>query len=209
MLRSYIHLIRHGITEGNKKQWYYGKSDIPIIEEGYENLRELKAEGIYPEIDDDTLIFTSGLIRTKQTLETIYGITDSKTIEELKEWDCGDFECRSHQELEAVPEYRTWFENRTFDSQVPGGESMRTFYERVSEGFDRLLVDHELQMIKLRNRPKDAVSVAVIHGAVICSIMSRFFGNGLGSGYWKWLPEPGRGYSIIMEDGTPAEYETI
>ncbi|MGN0671167.1 MAG: histidine phosphatase family protein [Anaerovoracaceae bacterium] len=208
-MRSYIHLIRHGITEGNKKQWYYGRSDIPLIEEGYEGLRKLKEEGVYPKIDDDTLIFTSGLVRTSQTLDAIYGIRDSIIIDKLREWDCGDFECRSHEELTANPEYRKWFETRTFDSQVPGGESMRSFYERVSEGFDVLMTDHELQMIKLRNRPKDAVSLAVIHGAVICSIMSRFFGNGLGDGYWSWLPDPGRGYTIEMEDGRISEYTKI
>ena len=86
---------------------------------------------------------------------------------------------------------------------------MRTFYERVTEGFDKLMTEHELQMIKLRNRPKDAVSLAVIHGAVICSIMSRFFGNGLGNGYWGWLPDPGRGYTIEMEDGRISEYTRI
>ena len=32
---SYIHFIRHGITEGIVNKWYYGSVDLPLIEEGY------------------------------------------------------------------------------------------------------------------------------------------------------------------------------
>lgn len=208
-MKSYIHLIRHGITEGNKKHWYYGRSDIPLIEEGYEALEKLKEEGIYPEIDEDTQIFTSGLIRTIQTLNTIYGDREYTAIDGLREWDCGDFECKTHEELSENPIYKEWFENRTFDSKVPGGESMRAFYNRVTAAFAEFVKLHELQMIKLRNRQKDAVSLAVIHGAVISSIMCSSFSNGPGDGFWKWLPDPGRGYTIIMEDGRFADYKKI
>lgn len=207
-MKSYIHLIRHGITEGNKKQWYYGWTDLPLLEEGIEELNALREENIYPEIDEDTKIITSGLTRTQQTLETIYGEQEFDIMRELMEWNCGEFECKTYYELK--DKYKDYFENESLDTRVPGGESKRELYTRVNEGFDKLVVEHELQMIKLRNRPKDAVTLAVVHGAVISSIMSRLFGDGLeDKNFWTWIPKPGRGYTIIMEDGSIKDYEKI
>ena len=71
-LKSTIYLIRHGITEGNKKMWHYGWADIPLLPEGIEQLKEFKAEGVYPEIEDGAF-YTSGLVRTEMTMETIFG----------------------------------------------------------------------------------------------------------------------------------------
>ena len=31
---SCIHFIRHGITEGIQNRWYYGSTDMPLVEEG-------------------------------------------------------------------------------------------------------------------------------------------------------------------------------
>ena len=38
---SKIYLIRHGITEGNEKRWYYGGADLPLTEGGREALKAL------------------------------------------------------------------------------------------------------------------------------------------------------------------------
>ena len=43
---STIYLFRHGITEGNKLRLYYGSTDIPLIEEGIEAIRERREAGI-------------------------------------------------------------------------------------------------------------------------------------------------------------------
>ena len=43
-MESRIILIRHGITEGNKKRWFYGAADIPLSQEGREELIEQKAD---------------------------------------------------------------------------------------------------------------------------------------------------------------------
>ena len=45
-MKSYIHFIRHGITEGNQKGWYYGSLDIPLTEEGVAALKTLKEQKI-------------------------------------------------------------------------------------------------------------------------------------------------------------------
>ena len=89
-MRSYIVLIRHGITEGIKRHWFYGWTDLPIIEEGYEQLRQYKEEGAYPELPDDTKYYTTGFVRTTQTLRALFGDVPYKEIPDLKEINFGD-----------------------------------------------------------------------------------------------------------------------
>ena len=48
-MKSCIHFIRHGLTEGNTKKWFYGWADVPLLAEGIAALEELKKEGLYPE----------------------------------------------------------------------------------------------------------------------------------------------------------------
>ena len=43
-MASKIYLIRHGITEGNQKKWFYGAADIPLADEGREELRRIMAK---------------------------------------------------------------------------------------------------------------------------------------------------------------------
>ena len=83
-MKSQIHLIRHGITEGNQRRLYYGAADIPLAKEGERMLKELVAEHIYPEAEGSDF-YTTGLIRTEQTLTLIYGEKEHSVIEELRE----------------------------------------------------------------------------------------------------------------------------
>ena len=61
-MKSYIVLVRHGITQGILNRWFYGWEDLPIVKEGYEQLAKFKAEGAYPEIPDDAKFYTTGLV---------------------------------------------------------------------------------------------------------------------------------------------------
>ena len=96
---SYIHFIRHGITEGIVNKWYYGSADLPLIDEGYEALKEFMAEGIYPALGDADC-YTSGMLRADQTLKTIYGDVPFKAIPLLREMNFGNGECKTFEELQ-------------------------------------------------------------------------------------------------------------
>ena len=49
-MKSYtIHLIRHGITEGNLLGQYIGRTDSPLAAEGIRALQDLKEKYKYPE----------------------------------------------------------------------------------------------------------------------------------------------------------------
>ena len=58
-MNSYIHLIRHGITAGNENRWYYGRMDIPLTARGIAQLEKLRADGIYPNVQNADC-YTSG-----------------------------------------------------------------------------------------------------------------------------------------------------
>lgn len=45
---SRIHFIRHGITQGIKNKWFYGREDLPLVDEGIKELEDLRSGGIYP-----------------------------------------------------------------------------------------------------------------------------------------------------------------
>lgn len=87
-MNSTIYLIRHSTTSGNVGDWYYGALDVPLVPEGIEKLEKLKDEGIYPS-PEDADIYTSGMLRTEQTLETIYGKVPHRVIEEFREYNFG------------------------------------------------------------------------------------------------------------------------
>ena len=40
-MKSYIHFIRHGVTEGNANRWFYGWADVNLLPEGVEELKRL------------------------------------------------------------------------------------------------------------------------------------------------------------------------
>ena len=78
-MNSKIVLIRHGITEGNELRVYYGSTDVSLSERGMRLLREQKAQGMYPE-SEDAQYFTTGMLRTEQTLEILYGKQEHEDI---------------------------------------------------------------------------------------------------------------------------------
>lgn len=210
---SYIHLIRHGITEGNQKGWYYGQLDIPLAEEGFELLRRLKEQNIYPQIDGADC-YTSGLLRTEQTFATIYGDIPHKTIPNLQEMNFGAWEGMSFKDIEASRTHRDAFaewinsdgsaEGNAF--RFPGGgDSVNSFNERIQEGVKELLGLHRLKELSCRHNGRDAVSLVVCHGGVTAAIMQGFF-PAEKENFWQWIPEPGHGYTLTLKDGEAVGY---
>ena len=178
-MKSQIHLIRHGITEGNQRRLYYGAADIPLAKEGERMLKELVAEHIYPEAEGSDF-YTTGLIRTEQTLTLIYGEKEHSVIEELREMNFGQFEMKSYQEL-------------------------KEFRKRIENGFDILMGRHRLKELSVRHSGKDAFSTVVCHGGTIASIMEFYF-PGKREHFYKWIPDPGHGFTLDVKAGDVLNY---
>jgi alpha-ribazole phosphatase len=204
-MKSQIHLIRHGITVGNKHRLFYGASDIELAEEGIEALKVQTAEGLYP-YEENSDFYTSGMIRTEQTLELIYGQVDHEVIPEFREVHCGVFEMKSFEELKDNENFQKWIKDGTGQTAPEGGESIVQFNERVQEGFRKLVGKHRLKELSVRHNGKPAVSTVVCHGGVICAILQENSGEALDN-FFKWMPDPGHGYTLTMEDGEIIAYE--
>lgn len=207
-MASKIYFIRHGITEGNLKRWFYGATDVPLAEEGMAELRRLKAKGIYPEVPDDADMYTTGLIRTEQTFEILFGDREHKVIENFKEMSFGKYECSTYDELKQYEDFDKWAWDTTGDVKLPGAESKNEFAARIAEGLKELRGYHALKELSHRYSGADSVSVVVCHGGVIAASMMLLFPQVNGN-MWDWMPNPGFGYCIEFENGEPSMYTKI
>ena len=205
---SRIYLIRHGKTAGNLNHWYYGSTDLPLTASGYEEIKAYAESGIYPEIPEDADIYTTGLYRTDQTLEAIYGKREHTAITKLQEIDFRSVECKTYDELKSYEGFEKWSWDTTGDARIADAETSNEFHKRIHEGLKELLGKHRLREWAHRHDGKDAVSVVVCHGGVIACIMEKLFPAVCGS-MWDWLPEPGFGYAVDFEDSDPYMYTKI
>lgn len=204
-MKSYIHFIRHGVTEGNAKRWFYGWADVALLPEGIEALQKLRDEGVHPPLGDADL-YTSGMLRTEQTLQTIYGNVPHRKIDNMKEMNFGQWECRTWEELKDVPNIIDRLGNMESDDPYPDGESPLGFRRRVVCGLEELRGYHRLKELSHRHSGQDAVSIMVCHGGVISSCMSHLFPEST-ENFWQWIPDPGHGYTVYFEEGEPVRYE--
>ena len=65
-----LHLIRHGLTQGNLDGLYIGSgTDLPLCAEGRAQLKTLKKDFDYPQVP---LVFTSPMVRATETAEILF-----------------------------------------------------------------------------------------------------------------------------------------
>ena len=211
-MESRIILLRHGLTEGNQRRWFYGGIDIPLTEEGRQQLKERREAGVYPPVPEDAQVFTSGLIRTEETLELTYGPRPHGRIPELREYRFGRFEARNYDELSKaggreLEIFNRWAYDETGEVALPGGESRSEFRERSRQGVERLLEAHRAYG-KKRRESGMPVTLMVCHGGVISQMLLTMFGHLEGT-MWDYIPAPGLGYVVSLTKGEPRAFEPI
>ena len=78
-----LHLIRHGLTQGNLDGRYIGSgTDLPLCAEGRAQLEELKAKFQYPDVP---LVFCSPMLRAQQTAEVLFPNAKLTILQDLRE----------------------------------------------------------------------------------------------------------------------------
>ena len=117
-----IHLIRHGLTDGNLKGQYIGKTDLPLSAVGVTALRQLAEENEYPKVD---MVYSSPMLRAVQSARILYPSKDIQTVDNLREIDFGIFEGKTANELENSAEYADWAAGRI--NGAPNGEDNTEF----------------------------------------------------------------------------------
>lgn len=177
-----IYLIRHGMTEANEKHLYCGSTDLPLSEAGKAEL-----EGLRYHIGNARFL-TSGMRRTNQTLQILFGDVPFSVEPGFREVDFGIFEMHSYSQLKDMPAYQTWITGDNEANVPPDGESGEQMKKRVLEAFSRIRED----------------TVIVTHGGVIAALMAHLFPEENKNRY-QWQPKPGSGYIITGNAYKPLE----
>ena len=126
-----LHLIRHGMTEGNLKGLYIGSgTDIPLCDEGRAQLQELKERFEYPQVDT---VFSSPLMRSVETANILFpNATHQFSVHDLREAGFGVFENRPVKELVKDEDFKKWITPGS--GFVPeGAEPTEQFHARCAE----------------------------------------------------------------------------
>ena len=189
-----IYLIHHGATLATQQNLYCGKSDLPLCPEGVDSLHKSAAKGGWPDPAGKRII-TSGMQRTEQTLEALFGTLPHETDPAFREIDYGAFELQSYAQLKEREDYQAWASGDTARSRCPGGESGEDVAARVRPAFDALLQDG-----------RD--TILITHGGVLAAIMTDLYPDSM-AGRFEWQREPGQGWAVTFENGKPVKCEPL
>jgi broad specificity phosphatase PhoE len=151
--RFRIVVVRHGETEWSKALKHTSRTDVPLTPAGRRRAQELAAElrGDY------ALVLCSPLRRARETCE-LAGFTDPVIDPDLREWDYGEYEGLTTDEIRARrPDWNLWRDG------CPGGESP----EDVGGRADRVLA---------RLRAADGDSLVFAHGHILRVFTARWLG---------------------------------
>jgi len=136
-----IYLLRHGLTESNKKKIYAGWSDECLCKEGVSALLEIERK--IKEFNIER-IFSSPIRRAIQTAEVINSFLNKKIeIEKnLKEMKMGPWEGLSEDEVaKSFPsEWKIW-NLRPSELKIDGRETLEEVQIRALNGIRRIAED--------------------------------------------------------------------
>ena len=170
--------------------------DLPLTKRGIAALEGKKDMFYYP-LPENTPVYTSGKLRTEQTLTVLFGKIAHEVEPDLGEMDFGKFEFRAYEELKDDTAYQRWITGNNFENQCPGGESGRMMTERVTRAFEKLLEEKKTENLLL-----------VTHGGPIAALMERYFPEDEKNRY-EWQPGNGEGYEIFFEGSHALIYHKI
>lgn len=186
-MKSYvIHLVRHGLSEGNLKGQYIGSTDSPLSEQGAREIRRLKKNGRYPAAQR---YYSSPLSRCTETLAILHPKAKPILIDDFRESSFGEWEGKTAKELECDPNFRKWMRGEA--AEIPGGENGGHFMARVCAAFENLVED--------LMKSGETSAFIVTHGGVIMTILSAY---GLPRAkFYDWMTDNGCGYSMRITPG--------
>lgn len=148
-------LMRHGETEWSKTHKHTSNTDLPLTDMGAEQARALGKRLAGFEFD---AVFVSPLLRARQTCELAGLAARAEVMDDLREWNYGDYEGLTTPEIrEMRPGWTVWADGPL------GGESP----QEVGSRADRVI----------EGAAMDAGDVAVFgHGHMLRVIAARWIG---------------------------------
>ena len=124
--------------------------------------------------------------RAVETAELIYPDNFIQKVDSLREYNFGQFENRSMEELQGDPAFTAWMDSG-MTGAPEGGESREQFEQRLILGFNQVILDMMREGI--------SSAALVSHGGVLMYLLSKF---GLPQRRaLDWQIEAGKGYTVL------------
>ena len=142
--RRQILLVRHGVTDWNREGRFQGHMDPPLSADGRLEAQLLAARLARDDAHRPARVVSSTLARGRETAEAI-GVAVGIVVEpdaRLIEIGQGEWEGRTHADLAVTDadRYAAWRDDAGI-RQPPGGESIESATQRVTELLDELTHD--------------------------------------------------------------------
>ncbi len=185
-MKSYtIHLIRHGLCNGNLQGRYIGRTQSPLSIEGMRELIDLKTTYYYPNAE---CFYSSPSTRCVDSLKILYPEAEPEVIFEMAELDFGDWENMTASDLKDNPIFSDWVAGKE-GVHPPNGESGAVFSSRVCKGFETLVTNMLFT--------GKTSAVLVTHAGVIMTILAAY---GIPrANMIEWSTANGQGFSIRFD----------
>lgn len=177
-----IYLFRHGLTKGNLNAQYIGHTDLPITTDSISALKNIKARHHYPEV---AAVFVSPLRRCAESAAIMFPKNNPLVINELIEYDFGEFEGLTAKELSGVEKFTSWLRGDMY-ARPPGGESNAEFFSRVCGAFEKIVEG----MIKSSTQ----TAAIVGHAGVLMAILACYGLPEAPMAHWQM--EAGYGFKL-------------
>ncbi len=157
--------MRHGDTELNSAERYWGHSDVRLSAAGLRQAEMLRERLAAERVD---IIYSSDLRRASVTAETIAARHQLPVIicAELREINFGQLEGLTFEEIsQFYPEVAKLWAERSPELEYPGGESLDEFSNRVSKYLSRL-----------EKHSAEETILIVAHSGVLRTLMCQLLG---------------------------------
>ena len=151
--RFRVVVVRHGETEWSAALKHTSHTDVPLTPAGRRRAKELASEltGHY------ALVLCSPLRRARETCE-LAGFTDPVIDPDLREWDYGEYEGLTTDEIRALrPGWNLWSDGG------PGGETPNEVGARADRVLEGL-------------RPAEGDCLVFAHGHILRVLTARWLG---------------------------------
>ncbi|MEF9960111.1 MAG: histidine phosphatase family protein [Niameybacter sp.] len=163
-----IYWVRHGKTEQNEKNNYYGKIDVRLTREGVEEIKAIQTN-----FNDCINIYCSPAARAIESAGLLFRDVYFKVDARLLERNMGVFEGMSYHEIgKYYPKERIEWDNDWQQYVIPEGESASMQYKRVVSFIKEL-------------EAADQDAIVVCHAGTIRMALSYMFGGNLDM-FWKF-----------------------
>lgn len=134
-----IYLARHGQTDWNLEKRLQGGTDNPLNETGRQQAKQLgdKLAGV-----PITAVYSSGLVRAKETAALSLPAVKAMPLAELSERSFGKFEGMHEDGRDAAMTAEFKARGSQPDDALDGGESLNSQAQRVAKAIDQIRKAH-------------------------------------------------------------------